>query len=232
MRRTRKFTWTRTWRCVFGCRIVWFGVYVSHLCVSRLIHAGTKWNLSWCHSVEFLLFFYLYFFRTGVRNPGPLYHKEMQISLSLSLSQSSAVVQPLREGQTAGAELFGLSLVHTHTCTRTLRRHTTYQHTTYAHAWTLCGISPVINECKYINMPHTNINSTAHASNASIKSKWGVLLCCTGHLGNRRMFKTLVPQPSCGSPPLGGRPPLSLPFPSFSLLLLLFLVVHRRVRSS
>lgn len=56
-------------------------------------------------------------------------------------------------------------------------------------------------------------------------------MCCTGHLGNRRMFKTLVPQPSCGSLPLGGRPPLSL-FPFFSLLLLLFLVVHRRVRSS
>lgn len=136
----RKFTWTRTWRCVFGCRCcVWFGVSVIHLCVSRLIHAGTKWNLSWCHSVEFLpfFFFYLYFFRTGVRNPGPLYHKEMQISLSLSLSQSSAVVQPLREGQTAGAELFGLSSVHTHTHTH-LYTHTTASHNIPTHNVCTC----------------------------------------------------------------------------------------------
>lgn len=143
MRHTRKFTWTRTWSCVFGCRIVWFGVSVSHLCVSRLIHAGTKWNLSWCHSVEFLLFFfffYLYFFRTGVRNPGPLYHKEMQISLSLTLSvfcRRSAVTGRADCWRRAVWALFS-TRTHTYTLVHAHYGVTQHTNTRRMHMYELC----------------------------------------------------------------------------------------------
>ncbi len=129
------------------------------------------------HQVEFVLvpfcrisLFYLYFVRTA-RGILALSITKRCKSLSLSLSQSSAVVQPLREGQTAGAELFGLSSAHahthTHTCCHTRCCHTTYQHTMCMHMHELCLVfHPVINEYKYINMPHTHthIYLTAHAS--------------------------------------------------------------------
>lgn len=134
------------------CRFVRSGVSVSHLCVSTLIHAGTMWNLSWCHSVDFFL---ICIFFVQARGILALSITKRCKSLSFSLSQSSAVVQPLREGQTAGAELFGLSSVHTHT----ICRHTTYLHTSYAHTWTLYGISPLLQVNTNIYATHTRVQS-------------------------------------------------------------------------
>ncbi len=127
----RKFTWTGTWRRTFGCCFVWFGVSVSHLCVSTLIHAGTKWNLSWCHSVEFLSFFLFVFCSYGREESWPsLSQRDANLSLSLGLSvfcRRSAVTGRADCWRRAVWALF--STRYTHTRTLVLPHDAVTQHT-------------------------------------------------------------------------------------------------------
>lgn len=108
------------------------------------------------HHVEFVLvpfcriFFNLYFFRTGERNPGPLYHKEMQISLFLSLS-----VFCCRSAVTGRADcwrraVWALFSTHTHN----MPSHNIPTHIVCTYVNFVWYFTPVTSEHKYICHTH------------------------------------------------------------------------------
>lgn len=106
--------------CVIWC------VHKSPACVDTDTHR---------HQVEFVLvpfcrislsLFFLFVFCSYGRKESWPSLSQRDANLSLSLSQSSAVVQPLRKGQTAGAELFWALLstrTHTHLYSHTMLSH-------------------------------------------------------------------------------------------------------------